>query len=108
MTRRRLLVVGSGPLGQTVGHQIGTSGRESLSLAGFVDEVEPENDLPLLGTFDELKNVIEKHQVTDVVITLPHSADYPMTEIVACLIDMPVGIWIALGFSQSTLYHTEF
>jgi exopolysaccharide biosynthesis polyprenyl glycosylphosphotransferase len=108
MTRRRLLVVGSGPLGRTVGHQIGTSGRESLSLAGFVDEVEPENDLPLLGTFDELKNVIEKHQVTDVVITLPHSADYPMTEIVACLIDMPVGIWIALGFSQPTLYHTEF
>ena len=108
MTRRRLLVVGSGPLGRALGHQVGTSSRESLSLAGFVGEVEPENDLLLLGNFGELNTVIEKYHVTDVVIALPHSADYSMTGIVACLNGLPAGIWIALDSSQPTLYRTEF
>ena len=108
MTRRRLLVVGSGPLGRALGHQVGTSSRESLSLAGFVGEVEPENDLPLLGNFGELNTVIDKYHVTDVVIAMPHSANYSMTGIVASLNGLPAGIWIALDSSQPTLYRTEF
>lgn len=104
---RRLLVVGSGPLGQDVGRQIRTSGREKLALAGFVDEGNPENRPHFLGTPDELKMVITRHQVTDVVIALPYSAYGRMTEIVACLDELPVGVWIALGFFDLALYRTD-
>ena len=104
---RRLLVVGSGPLGQDVGRHIRTSGRENLSLAGFVDDGNPGDRANYLGALDELKTVITRQQVTDVVIALPYSAYARMSEIVACLDDLPVGVWIALGFFDLALYRTD-
>jgi exopolysaccharide biosynthesis polyprenyl glycosylphosphotransferase len=104
---RRLLVVGSGPLGQDVGRQIRSSGRENLSLAGFVDDGNPRDRANYLGTLDELKTVITRQQVTDVVIALPYSAYSRMSEIVACLDELPVGVWIALGFFDLALYRTD-
>jgi exopolysaccharide biosynthesis polyprenyl glycosylphosphotransferase len=104
---RRLLVVGSGPLGQDVGRQIRTSGRENLSLAGFVDDGNPGDRANYLGTLDELKTIIARQQVTDVVIALPYSAYARMSEIVACLDELPVGVWIALGFFDLALYRTD-
>ena len=104
---RRLLVVGSGPLGQDVGRQIRTSGRENLSLVGFVDDGSIEDPSHFLGTLDELKTVIAGQQVTDVVIALPYSAYGRMAEIVACLDELPVGVWIALGFFDLALYRTD-
>lgn len=104
---RRLLVVGSGPLGQDVGRHIRTSGRENLSLAGFVDDGNPGDRANYLGALDELKTVIARQQVTDVVIALPYSAYARMSEIVACLDELPVGVWIALGFFDLALYRTD-
>jgi exopolysaccharide biosynthesis polyprenyl glycosylphosphotransferase len=105
---RRLLVVGVGPLGQSVGRQIQDSISENLTLAGFVDDgYGDQMEIPSLGQLNELKNVILKHHVTDVVIALPYSAYHQMSEIVAYLNDLPVGVWIALGFFDLALYRTD-
>jgi exopolysaccharide biosynthesis polyprenyl glycosylphosphotransferase len=106
--KRRLLVVGSGPLGQNVGQQIRSSRSDNLSLVGYVDdEYAFGNQAYALGTLAELKSVLGKYNVTDVVIALPYSAFHQMTEIVACLDDQPVGVWIALGFFDLALYRTD-
>jgi exopolysaccharide biosynthesis polyprenyl glycosylphosphotransferase len=105
---RRLLVVGTGPLGQGVGKQIRRSQGENLTLIGFVsDGTNQEQEAQSLGMIDELKAITARCQVTDVVIALPYSAYHQMTEIVSCLDDQPVGVWIALGFFDLALYQTD-
>ena len=106
--KRRLLVVGSGPLGQNVGMQIRGSHGDNLSLVGYVDDQNSfGNQTRSLGTLADLRGVLARYDVTDVVIALPYSAYHQMTEIVACLDDQPVGVWIALGFFDLALYRTD-
>lgn len=105
---RRLIVVGTGPLGQGVSNQIQHSQRENLSLIGFVEDGNYKGSNPsTLGSLADLKKIIAFHGVTDVVIALPYSAYHQMTDIVACLDDQPVGVWIALGFFDLALYRTD-
>src|ERR1041384_6353578 len=73
-TTRHLLIVGTGPLGQSVGKQIRRSLMENLTLIGFVEDGNrDENKTKSLGAVADLKSLIEKYQVTDVVIALPYS-----------------------------------
>lgn len=105
---RRLLVVGTGPLGQGVGKQIQSSRSETLTLVGFADDgYAGEDRVSALGTVDNLKGLVGKYQISDVVIALPYSAYHNMGEIITCLDDLPVGVWIALGFFDLALYRTD-
>jgi exopolysaccharide biosynthesis polyprenyl glycosylphosphotransferase len=105
---RRLLVVGTGPLGQGVGKQFKRSPSENLVLIGFVDDGYAGQDrVSALGIVQDLKILVGKHQITDVVIALPYSAYHNMADIIACLDDLPVGVWIALGFFDLALYRTD-
>lgn len=105
---RRLLVVGTGPLGQSVGKQMQVTHAENLTLVGFVnDGYVDQNNISFLGKVEELKTLIREYHVTDVVIALPYSEYHKMSEIVLFLEDMPVGVWIALGFFDLALYRTD-
>ncbi|MGB8981532.1 MAG: sugar transferase, partial [Anaerolineales bacterium] len=105
---RRLLVVGTGPLGQAVGKKIQVSPSENLILIGFVDDGYSGADrAAALGRLEDIKVLISKHEVTDVVIALPYSAYHKMSEVITCLGDLPVGVWIALGFFDLALYRTD-
>ena len=105
---RRLLVVGCGPLGQSVARQIQSSLSENLLFAGFVDDGYQSNaPIAPVGGLPDLKALIDKHGITDVVIALPHSAYHRMGEIITCLGDLPVGVWVALGFFDLALYRTD-
>jgi exopolysaccharide biosynthesis polyprenyl glycosylphosphotransferase len=105
---RRLLIVGKGPLGQAVGKQIKESLSENLLLIGFVDDgYDTGAVLPSLGQLQTLRELIREHRITDIVIALPYSAYHRMAEIIACLEDLPVGVWIALGFFDLALYRTD-
>jgi exopolysaccharide biosynthesis polyprenyl glycosylphosphotransferase len=107
-TYRRLLVAGTGPLGQNVGRQIRESLSDNLALIGFVDDgYGGKASDPFLGKLENLRTLIPRHQITDVVIALPYSAYHQMSDIVACLDDLPVGVWIALGFFDLALYRTD-
>lgn len=105
---RRLLVVGVGPLGQSVGSQIQSLASEKLTLVGFVDDgFGASKNLPSLGTVQELSSLIGEHRITDVVIALPYSQYHNMSGIAASLETLPVGVWIALGFFDLALYRTD-
>jgi exopolysaccharide biosynthesis polyprenyl glycosylphosphotransferase len=108
-TSRRLLVVGAGPLGQKVRDQILASQIDKLQLLGFIDDgVNLEGPLPnLLGGFQQIHDLVNTLNITDVVIALPHSAYDHMADIVSRLEDAPVRLWVALGFFDLTLYETR-
>jgi exopolysaccharide biosynthesis polyprenyl glycosylphosphotransferase len=95
-------------LGQNVGSQIRDAGSENLTLIGLInDGYDAGKEIASLGVLDELTTLIRNHAVTDVVIALPYSAYNRMSDVVACLDDLPVGVWIALGFFDLALYRTD-
>src|SRR5687768_5724342 len=105
---RRLLVVGCGPLGQAVARQIESSPSENLLFVGFIDDgYQDSTASAALGRLQDLKDLIRNHGITDVVVALPHSAYHRMGEIITYLGDLPVGVWIALGFFDLALYRTD-
>ena len=105
---RRVVAVGTGPLGQSVGRQIQHSPSDSLVLAGYVDDgYGDQGGMVVLGNLQDLKSIISKHRITDVVIALPYSEYQKISEIVRQLEDLPVGVWIALGFFDLALYRTD-
>lgn len=105
---RHVLVVGAGTLGQKVKTQLLESSVPNLTFAGFVDDVSESipNASALLGSAEEIRDILKKHNITDVVIALPHSAYNQMGDIVQKMEDIPVQVWVALGFFDLTLYNT--
>lgn len=105
---RRVLIVGGGPLGQKVSAQISDAIAENLTLVGFVDDNEDlGGNVSLLGGRSSIRTVVAQYSVSDVVIALPHSAYHQMGQIVQNLEDLPVRVWVALGFFDLALYKTE-
>lgn len=105
---RRVIAVGAGPLGQKVRDQLLGSGANDLVFVGFLDEpvMQTKGD-PILGDLNNVRNAVDQFDVTDVVITLPHSAYHKMGEIVRKIEDKPVRLWVALGFFDLALYRTS-
>lgn len=106
---RRILIVGAGALGRKVQHQIHETGLGNFNLLGFVDDVTPPNDAnaPVLGAPEHIRELVREHQASDVVIALPHSEYHQLGEIVRALEEMPLQVWVALGFFDLTLYYTQ-
>lgn len=102
---RRLIIVGTGPLGQNIRIQLEKLENASFSLIGFVDD-QPGVTGPLLGGWASIRELVARHQVTDVVIALPYSAYHQMGDLVQRLEGVPIQIWVALGFFDLALYKT--
>lgn len=104
---RRVLVVGTGSLGEKVREQMRLAHVPNLKFLGFVDRIKQEKTLPyFLGDSDAIASIIAKHRISDVVIALPHSEYHQMGEIVQKIERLPVQVWVALGFFDLALYKT--
>ncbi len=102
--RKQILIVGAGPLGQKVAEQIENSEWDNFALAGFVDNAHYAD---VLGGYKKVRELVFEHHITDVVVALPHSAYQQLGEIAQKLDDLPLRIWIALGFFDLALYRTR-
>lgn len=104
---RRILIVGAGPLGQKVREQMALAEAANLEFIGFIDRLPKGNGAELLGVSGDIRAIVDGHQVTEVVIALPHSEYHQMSDIVRELEDLPVQVWVALGFFDLALYKTD-
>jgi exopolysaccharide biosynthesis polyprenyl glycosylphosphotransferase len=104
-----VLIVGAGPLGMRIGEQIQKARVENMQCVGYVDDdmgldkTHPD----LLGKFSDIRGLVKENSITDVVIALPHSVYQRMSEVVNITTDLPVKVWVALGFFDLALYKTE-
>lgn len=96
---RRVLLVGTGAFGQRVRAQFQA---ENIRLVGLIGD---EGDPPA-GAFEaeDVRRAAIETDATDVVIALPYSAYQHMAAIVNRLEDVPVHVWVALGFFDLALY----
>jgi exopolysaccharide biosynthesis polyprenyl glycosylphosphotransferase len=106
---RRVLVVGTGQLGQEVCDHVSRHAVENLRVVGYLvdDERAAIKGVEILGKADDIEQIVHQHSVTDVVLALPHSAYQNLARIVSSLESTPVRIWVALGFFDLALYRLE-
>lgn len=104
---RRILIVGSGPLGRMVEARLAGDAGLGLSLLGFVDDEAADGfDGVLLGGPSELSTLVDNRNITDVIVALPAHFYDQIRAAVSCLNEKAVRVWIALGFYDLALYRT--
>lgn len=74
--RHRVLIVGAGDAGETLVRELQRSPRPSHHAVGFVDDQGERQGLrihgvPVLGTVDLLPDLVERHDIDEIFITMP-------------------------------------
>jgi exopolysaccharide biosynthesis polyprenyl glycosylphosphotransferase len=104
---RRVLIVGTGPIARMIETRLLDANELDLIPLGFVDDAPPESFVgPLLGALGELSAQVSRLEVTDVIIALPPHFYEQIKTAVSSLNEIPVRVWIALGFFDLALYRT--
>ncbi len=103
---RRVLIVGTGEVGQALYQQILANPNAKLSVIGFVDNQPAAADLkaPRLGSLEEMTSLVNFHKPDDVVIALP-DPDYASAEkVIIDLHRQPVKVWLIPDYFRLALH----
>lgn len=109
VAKQRVLIVGAGDVGQRVGGMLAEYQWMGLDLSGYLDD-DPKNranDLPILGQVADVRYVVEKQQIDDVVIALPQKAYGRINELVLALHDLPVNVRVVPDYFSLALYRAS-
>ena len=103
---RRVLIVGAGEVGQRVARMVREYAWTGLHLVGYLDDDarKRENGLPVLGSIDEVRRVVKRDGISDVVVTLPRRAYGRVNQLVAALHDLPVHVRVVPDYFSLALY----
>ncbi len=111
--RRKVLVVGAGPVGQKAVQQLKKYAHGDVDLIGYLDDDLKKQEgvfegLPVLGTLDQVQAIVQEHRVNDAIIALPLRAHKRLVEICQTLQKLSVHVHVipdlfALSFPNATL-----
>ncbi len=106
--RRRVLILGAGPLGEQVAAQIESEPLYGLEAVGFLDDSpDRQASLPILGCISQVRDVVRQYAVDDVVIALPSGAYERISTLISGLHELPVKVWLMLDYYHLALYRAE-
>jgi exopolysaccharide biosynthesis polyprenyl glycosylphosphotransferase len=105
-SRKRVLIVGAGKLGQRTAQMIREYVWSNLQLVGYVDDDHrgPIDEVPVIGSLDETRRIVEKKNIEEVIIALPHHAYKKLNQIVADLLTLPLQVRIVPDYLHLSLY----
>ncbi|MBX3054987.1 MAG: hypothetical protein KF770_00815 [Anaerolineae bacterium] len=106
---RRVLVVGAGKTGQRLAQMIVEYRWTGLDLIGFLDD-DPEKHeqaAPLLGRLADVRPVVQRQQIDDVVIALPRYAYGRVNQLALDLHDLPVQVRVVPDYFSLALYRAS-
>jgi exopolysaccharide biosynthesis polyprenyl glycosylphosphotransferase len=108
-SRRRVVIVGAGELGQQAAQMVREYIWSDLQFIGFVDDERDgsEADVPILGSLDEARSVVEKNGVEEVIIALPYHAYEKLNQIADDLLTLPVQVRIVPDYLHLALYRVS-
>jgi exopolysaccharide biosynthesis polyprenyl glycosylphosphotransferase len=110
---RRVLIVGTGEVGQRVGQMIQEYQSMGLNLSGYLDEVHhhsgPQNGFVAhtLGHVEDVREVVQEGDINDVVIALPQRDYAQINELVVALHDLPVQVRVVPDYFSLALYRAS-
>ena len=109
VTQRKILILGAGQGGSQLTQLISAQPGMGLQLVGLLDD-DPKaklNNPAVLGGLDQLRQVIHRVQVDDVVVALPRSAHEQLNWVVSELHDLPVQVWVIPDYFSLTLHRAS-
>jgi exopolysaccharide biosynthesis polyprenyl glycosylphosphotransferase len=111
--KRRVLIVGAGPVGRKLYSSIEKNFYLGLEIVGFLDDdfQKRAQSTDILGSTDQAFNVVCDKKVDDVVIALPGSAYERVNQLVTELHNLPVKVWVIPDYFHLALHKatiTEF
>ena len=108
MQKRLVLIAGAGEGGQQLSRQIRSQGYFGLQVVGFLDDVPRyHTDALVLGRLAQVREVVLREKVDDVVIALPRAEDESLNRLVAELHDLPVKVWIIPDYFSLALHRAS-
>lgn len=110
---RRVLIVGTGEVGQRVGQMIQEYDWMGLNLSGYLGEGTPgaaprtNTHVHVLGPVEDVRDVTRRRGINDVVIALPQRAYAQINELVLALHDLPVQVRVVPDYFSLALYRAS-
>ncbi len=104
--QRRVLIVGAGNVGRRVGAMIQDYEWMGLDLSGYLDHSLQE-DGSVLGRVEDVRPVVQKRQINDVVIALPQEDYGHVNRLVLDLHDLPVNVRVVPDYFSLALYRAS-
>jgi len=85
LNQLRLVIVGSGEVGRMILQKIRQSPGLGYEVVGFIDDREPPSVLgvEVLGTTDDLPNLLETYRVDEVIVARPEASHQEILSIIA-------------------------
>lgn len=108
--QRRVLIVGAGDVGRRVGEMIRDYEWMGLDLTGYLDHQNPESGeerVTVLGRVADVRPVVEKRRINDVVIALPQQDYGEVNRLVLELHDLPVNVRVVPDYFSLALYRAS-
>lgn len=107
--QRNVLVIGAGNLGREVEKQIKGYQILGFNLVGFLDDdqTKREKHSDILGSLDEVCQIIRERMIDDVVIALPPRAYSRVFRLISELYTLPVKVWMIPDYFELALYKTS-
>ncbi len=102
--RRRIAIVGTGDPAQQLARRLVEQEGQQAVVVGFIGEhsTPPANHLPLLGTLSQLETILQRYQITELVITvaMPYSQ---MIHLMRILARQEVNFYFAHDYDEVTV-----
>ncbi len=107
--QRNVLIIGAGNLGREVEKQIKGYQILGFNLVGFLDDDQSkrEKNPDILGSLDEIRQIVLERKIEDVVIALPPRAFSRVFRLISELYTLPVKVWMIPDYFELALYKTS-
>jgi exopolysaccharide biosynthesis polyprenyl glycosylphosphotransferase len=110
--RSRILIAGAGELGQRLAALILDQSRWGLDLVGYLDDDQGKHGqriegATILGSLDDLPDIIHSRKVEEVWIALPARAHERLNQVVTMAEKLPVLVKIAPDYFSLALVHAK-
>ena len=106
----RVVIVGAGVLGQEVASRLQDHAWCGLEFVGYLDD-DPSKaaaGLPILGSVDQITDVVKAHDINEVVVTLPLRAWERLSQAVVALHTLPIHVRIVPDYFSLALHRADF
>lgn len=103
---RRVLIIGAGKVGQQIARMVREHAWTGLRLVGYLDDDsrKRENGLSVLGSVDDVRQVVAREKIDDVVVALPRRAYGRVNQLVVALHDLPVYVRVVPDYFSLALF----
>jgi len=104
---RPVLILGAGIVGRLIEEQISSRSDLGLKLVGFLDDnpLKVDREKDVYGTLSDVREIVKRFAVEDVLIALPRTAHERMNEVVNDLHQLSVRIWVIPDYFALSLHH---